>query len=515
MKFPPSFRSSKGNKSAKTSIQSDSMLHQKLPGDARGDFANGRTSSSCSLQSTTSSKKLQWILGTDNTPADLPLWSAASPQPDAKKLQWILGTDNTPTDLSLWSTSSPRPDAKMFQRRARDLPIEQSFGLDFEISDSDDHDDSASDATSDCGQDDLPELCKAPTDESHGSPIEKPSSTQHFYALEADEVVGQLARSKSPSSSDSVSENTIIAELDKAVEVEAIESPDSPDVEALGIAQFGSSSDSPRSKYDNLTTLRSHSADDLQRPMQPRDMSFDALCVRLLDSDLHSDELEFPDAHSFDTLSAGSPVSSSHSSTIMFPVSSATSISSSASSINSMSAEEKHEKAIVALVADQAALEARLKLAAARDALKRVKSNVAAPSCQTVPPSPISRQHTMPSSGVASKAGIPRSVSERLLATRPTIPVSRSASSIVQHTQEETAGRSSRSTRNHSGRDNRTLQPLKSDVKIGFAAPKNLNLLKRHDDAQHQRTANPAKGKGKGAVYVPQNHITSINEVLA
>lgn len=453
MKFSPKLKSlARFAPSEKSETPVPMAEKHSLP-DFREDFANNRTYSARSVRSTTSSKKLQWILG----------------------------ADNTPTDLVSWSSS---PAQLRFDVSSRDYSELLDQTVDPEYISSDDEEPEF-----------YPALCKPSTEDS-----EETRSVQYVYGPESDDQF-------------ELQTATYVDDAEKTTQakVQMTSTPNTPDVEALGIADFDTYHDDSTSPYDTYTPLSTGTLD--RRAMfQSEDLSFDALCDRLLDSHLHSSETDPADLHPSDSvsLSSHSPISSSHSSTIMFPVSSATSISSSASSIISVAAEEQLAKTVVSLVADQAALDARIKLAAARDALKKVKGNVVAPNSRSLPTSPILRQSYTTPLAFAGKAGLSRIASEQAFTIRPQMTASYSTGVIPSTAFErQSSGRSSRSTR-HSGR---SLTPSRSDVRIGVAAPRDLSLMKKQDE---QRSAlQSGKGKSKVVSYMPQGHITSINEVLA
>ncbi|CCG83608.1 protein of unknown function [Taphrina deformans PYCC 5710] len=284
----------------------------------------------------------------------------------------------------------------------------------------------------------------------------------------------------------------------------ALSAPNSPDVDALSIAQFPSA-EKPASD-DPLEGLEPNRSLSLSRNGS---IDFNEVCERLLDS--LSSPVERPSYGRDKTCSSVSSVSSSQSiSAVTEPPTPL--LESSSSSCSSMIPADKMAKVKSDLVADQVALEAKFKLASARDALKRVKSNVACPDGfafrRYAPPAPI-RALTLESRTQSYTA-------TDVIPVEPSRPIrlSRSYTAVDELTVEHATPRSSRSSRTHR---ELSVNPQKSEVRIGVAAPKNLNNLKKsNEQAAGKPVSNGhAKAKSKNISYIPQGHITSIHEVLA
>lgn len=289
---------------------------------------------------------------------------------------------------------------------------------------------------------------------------------------------------------------------DKLVPEPLPTAPDSPDIDSLAVAQFTPSSveeakfSSPRFQGDLTSTDEDNAVD------------FNEICERLLVT--LSSPLTRP---SFDTENSrtSSTISSSQSSAMIFTGPPTPQLSSCGSSLKSILREEKMATVKSSLVADQAALEAKMKLAAARDALKRVKSNVAAPASDYAttnyprPAATADRHLSHARTASSSSVGMLRPPPSTLRASR--------SASAVDELAERPAPRSSRSSRN-THRDP-SPQPHKSDFRIGMAAPKDLSVLKNGKDRSPVPIKKSIPVKGKTAMYVPQGHITSIHEVMA
>lgn len=278
---------------------------------------------------------------------------------------------------------------------------------------------------------------------------------------------------------------------------QALSPAQSPDVESLSVAKF------PAYTFGSLDTAETLPEQSVS-VIRNDGIDFDQVCERLLE------DLIAPDGRpTFMHQSGdGSTLSSSQSSTRLF---SGPPSSSSSSSVSSLATVERMEFAKTALVADQAALNAKLKLAAARDALKKVKHNVA-----DVPTTcDVYRRPTSTRAMTTVPAKVTRSVSTNSLTAniRSTLPKSKSHTSLPSPDENASVPRSSRSCR-RSSRDSQSLVPMKNDIKIGVAAPKKLTASKATTQEQPLVRRSSTKSK-KTSIYVPKSHITSIHEVMA
>ena len=241
-------------------------------------------------------------------------------------------------------------------------------------------------------------------------------------------------------------------------------------------------------------------------------LDFHIVWDRLQGSEKSPQEITFerPAFPAFQASGSSSSVSS-QSSAMLFtePPSPA---ASSASSLSSLGHVEE-PKAKDTMISAQAAIDAQVKLAAARDALKRVRHNVVTPSevetlaVRTQRNSLLnSRSRSTLDVSSARQVHLTRAISESTLSS-PRAQYEEEP----RHRPTSTNSRSSRSR--HSDRDDIPIVPSRSNLRIGMSAPKDLTLLAKGIPSIPSHTR--PKSKGKAVVYKPQTHITSINEVLS
>lgn len=292
--------------------------------------------------------------------------------------------------------------------------------------------------------------------------------------------------------------------------------PDSPDVDSLCVSTFEPFTPIPSSE----TATPRYGSDTKCIEGEEEVIDFNEVCERLLDT--LSTSFVRP---SLEQHESGSSSASSKSSTMLFTEPASPQSFSSASSLNTLDVLDRMENAKRALVAEQAALDAKLKLAAARDALKRVRSNVVVPTTDAYASLNIHRPKSGPrayTTQIRTSGHIRTQSNPERAETMPLMCHSRSSSSIdeLPARGDRSSPRSSRSSRYLRGSSDMPLLTQKSDIKIGIAAPKDLSVLKQAGERpSHGRSDKQAgqqlKSRSKSALYVPQTHITSINEVLA
>lgn len=421
------------------------------------------------------------------TSSSLSISSSAS----SKKLQWVLGEDIAPINLASWRQTPVPTKTSRHAAHARDVLIYNSFRL--PIVSNDGH------FSADCESD---------SETGYRSADDEPQVYIHALSMDDDTIGCAVSDYSESPDKDYLQEYLASSDMTAACEnplghvADETSTSNSPDVGALEVSDFESPCNSRCSMYEIYTPLESERTEDSKSGQSSADLSFDALCGRLLDSQALVSASGVAVRPYSDKSAETLPISSSHSSTMTFPTSSASSISSCASSIESLGHDEQKYKSIGSLASEQAALEARLKLAAARDALKKVKSNVVPPNHRAHFTSHVLRQSFTEPISLASRPGlISRSASDNNI----TIKAQKQALYGTEPTHSSRSSRSSRRTR-------ASLTPLKSDVRIGVSAPRNLNTIKKTDE---RSAALSAKSKPKVIAYIPQNHITSINEVCA
>lgn len=330
----------------------------------------------------------------------------------------------------------------------------------------------------------------------------------------ADEVMSALPITESSPIPEPVMDKKIV-ELQTPISI-----PSSPDIEALSVAQFPAAE--PLQKIPAFQSSSQILGEAPSRTPTPSStVDFEEVCERLRDSLTLPEENSQATTQDFETCKEDSTTSpsSSQSSTRLFTEPPTPALSSSASSLSSVSGDEKMARTKSSLVADQAALEAKFRLAAARDALKKVKSNVVAPS---VPDPRLFVEQARPATRRSLTTIAPSMVKSPSLSSIASLRSSQSSTSINE--LGATNSLTSKPSRSSRARDNRPLTASKSSIKIGVAAPKNLSMMRSVSSGNIPNQLGPdqkrtsgfmTKGKGKASVYVPQNHITSIHEVIA
>lgn len=486
-----------GKKVAPIDLSAPERLAQAAPKEVIQELPAGCTGSATSLRSNASSKKALWLLGPEAPCGDQSIFMSAKSSRSSLGMPQVEMESEPESDVESLSDSESdsEPEAEIDYLPSVE-PASSPFDRTFNGPGTYNVDDASVKSDS--------SVYEAEITSCTSQEVPRASQNQSRHTT--------MSLSPKDSLDPSVLPSIVTGKPTTELEETTCSTSSSPDVDSLNVAQFPALQ--TESTYDPAVSR------DAPATTVAATVDFEEVCERLRDSvDLPELATARP---AFDHSNTSSTSSSCHSSAIIFTEPPTPSLSSSASSFNSLNDEEKlaqMEETKSALVADQAALEAKLKLAAARNALKKVKCNVASPMAAGLEPQTTRPTHLRTASTKLERPSHVRTLSGSLRSDKSRLSSSGSSNDFgsfneINEESEEQERRSIGSTRStRSSRDDRVPMPHKSTVKIGYAAPKDLSIM-RHPSTKRLGLA-PIKSKSKAQIYVPQNHITSIHEVLA